>query len=477
MAPTSPSAILLAQRDGQRDVVAAMCPVGARAGVRRGMTIAHARALTPADAHIEPHDPRRDERALSKLAVWATRLAPRVAPDPPDGLLMDMSGCERLYGGVERLLDAVHHAFETLRLPHRVALAPTFAAAWGAARYSESSVVMIEENAPQALMALPIEALRLDEPVVAALRDVGVETIEQMAALPRASLPARFGESAVLRLDQMFGRAMETITPVRPAPPVRAQRVFDGPTDRLEAVMFVAKELLGALCDDLWRRQCGARRVTVTLFRSDLSPLALSVRLSRPSRDLKHIWSLLEPKIERAHLGCGVECVRLAAGSVMPMAHEQRAHWVAPQRADADESLGRLLDTLVSRLGDARVTRLEPRESHIPERAFFHRAATASPVRERAALPASPRPSRLFDRPRPIEASLMTPEGPLMLLREAQELRRVRQCVGPERIGGEWWRSDEPERDYYRAQMDDGRWVWVFRRRSDGRWFLHGEWV
>lgn len=47
---------------------------------------------------------------------------------------------------------------------------------------------------------------------------------------------------------------------------------------------------------------------------------------------------------------------------------------------------------------------------------------------------------------------------------------------GPERIRPDWWRARcGPTRDYYRAQLADGRRLWLFRTVDDrGAWYLHG---
>ncbi len=45
---------------------------------------------------------------------------------------------------------------------------------------------------------------------------------------------------------------------------------------------------------------------------------------------------------------------------------------------------------------------------------------------------------------------------------------------GPERIATGWWRAQDVERDYYRAEWEDGTQVWVYRDQQNGRWFLHG---
>jgi protein ImuB len=72
------------------------------------------------------------------------------------------------------------------------------------------------------------------------------------------------------------------------------------------------------------------------------------------------------------------------------------------------------------------------------------------------------------------------PDDPPLLFRRGSETIRLRQAGGPERIAGEWWRSDAPSRDYYRVEAEDGRRYWLYREglyRPDGpppRWYLHG---
>ena len=51
---------------------------------------------------------------------------------------------------------------------------------------------------------------------------------------------------------------------------------------------------------------------------------------------------------------------------------------------------------------------------------------------------------------------------------------RVVRSWGPERIATGWWRAQDVERDYYRAEWEDGTHVWVYRDQRSGRWFLHG---
>ena len=241
-----------------RHLVAAACPLAAAAGVRQGMTLSQARALCPGLTHAA-HEPSKDLRALAALGRWLTRFTPVVALDPPDGLLLDISGCGRVFGGVDRLATGVIQSLARMKLAARVAVAPTVGAAWAlasvpaAARGAKTeggtaskgiasfpapfpSLVLEPWALPRALAPLPITALRLDASAVGTLLHLGVQTIEQLLVLDRSSLLARFGPGLLLRIDQALGAAPEVLAPLPYRTPVRARMKFDGCVEAIEAI-------------------------------------------------------------------------------------------------------------------------------------------------------------------------------------------------------------------------------------------------
>ena len=73
-----------------------------------------------------------------------------------------------------------------------------------------------------------------------------------------------------------------------------------------------------------------------------------------------------------------------------------------------------------------------------------------------------------------IEVVSIVPEGPPLRFRWRQEEHTIRWSWGPERIETGWWREQHVRRDYYRVETAAGSWFWLFRRREDGHWFVHG---
>jgi protein ImuB len=103
-APSRDIPIVMVGRIGRRRAVAHMNLAAAKAGLRFGQAVAHATALVPGLV-LHDLDAEADNTALQRLALWAQRLySPTVAADPPDGLVIDATGCAHLFGGEEKML-------------------------------------------------------------------------------------------------------------------------------------------------------------------------------------------------------------------------------------------------------------------------------------------------------------------------------------------------------------------------------------
>ncbi len=447
------------------------------------MTLAHARALLGGMACITiPHDPAGDEAALGALARWCLRWSPRSRADPPTCVLLDISGCEHLHPGGERgLASGLAGAMRRFGLTARVAVAGTVGAAWGVAHAGPEGVTCVEPGGErEAIGALPPWALRIEPEVVGALEEIGVRTIGQVLDLPRIALPGRYGPEIVRRIDQALGDMPESVHGTAPADSPVAVLEMPGGTTRWESVAEGVKHLLAGLTVQLQGRECGVTRLEARFTRLGASPASICLGLSRPTRSRTHLWSLLRPHLERLHLGAGIEFIELRALEVMPITHEQETiPGLAPGSAREKPSfeVAQALEIVASRLGAERVRRFAHRASHRPERAWSTERALA-PAGDGPGVPGAfpPRPSRMFDPPEPAEVMALCPEGPVLRLAWRDGSHGIIACLGPERIGGEWWVSREAQRDYFRVQNEQGLWLWVFRDLDSGDWCVHGVW-
>src|SRR5688500_8997665 len=144
------------------------------------MPLADASTLCPLLKAV-PADPDGDRAFLERLALWAQRWGPWSALDPPDGLVVDVTGAAHLFGGEEALLADAAHAFARRKLAVRLAIAPTAGAAWALAHHGPPRAILSsDEDVATRLGELPVAALRLDDDVLLLLRRLGLKRLDDL---------------------------------------------------------------------------------------------------------------------------------------------------------------------------------------------------------------------------------------------------------------------------------------------------------
>ncbi|WJS86347.1 DNA polymerase Y family protein [Paracoccus sp. TOH] len=480
-APPVEAPLVIAGRDRNRRIVTAADATAQALGLRVGMPVTKAQALVPGLV-IEPADPKADAESLERLALWVLqRIAPIVAVDPPDGIVIDSTGADHLHGGEAAMLDALIGRLTLSGVSARAAIADTWGAAHALARYGSNPVLIAMPGASIDMLApLPLEALRLSPAIPAGLRDLGFSRIGDLIGQPRAPLTLRFGPELSRRLDQALGNSAEPIEPLRPEDMIEARRSFAEPIAAAETIARYIGKLVATLCEALEVRGLGARRLDLLCHRIDSRVETVRIGLARPVRDPQRLTRLLCDKIETIDPGLGIEIMTLTATLAEPMTERQAvSHLIEVPEPD----LSGLIDTLANRVGARAIYRFAPVASDVPERSVCRIPALAEETG--AGWPDHwPRPSRLLPRPEPIETMALLPDHPPNWISWRGVRRRVRRADGPERVFGEWWKRDAElvaVRDYFRIEDDAGERFWIFRS-GDGedvatgshRWFLHG---
>lgn len=489
---------------GNADVLTAVDEAAARLGLHTGMALAQTRAMHPAIEAL-PEDAAADAALLDSIADWCLRYTPLVACDAPDGLLLDIGGCAHLYGGEQPLVADLGRRVARAGFAYRVAIAGTIGAAHAAARFGEPAAYAAGEER-EIMSPLPLAALRLEPSTVASLARVGLKRIGDIIDLPRSPLTARFGAHLMRQFDRALGHEHEPLCPRLPVAPYVAEQRFHEPIAREEDVLGTVEKLAARLGVALERRGDGARRIELTLFRTDGAVRRIAAGTSRPLRDAADIRALFTERLaamaDAFDPGFGFDMARLAVVIAESCPPEQ----IGIGGEEEAGELVRLVDRLSARLGSQRVRRPIALDSHIPELAAATLPAQTAKAdhgwdafrRHRAEADLAPRPLRLLTRPEPIEALAEVPDGPPLRFRWRRALHDVISAEGPERIEGAWWSeqgghpsgnlsSGSLARDYFRVEDGTGLRFWLYRAglyrdlvRGDlpnaapPSWFLHG---
>ncbi len=493
-APPETAPLAIAGRRNNGMLLVALDEKAAAAGLSRGMGLTDARAILPSLDAL-PEEPAADLALLEAVADWCDRYTPLVARDGTDGLLLDITGCANLFGGEAAMLSDLlaklfHQGFAATG-----GIAPTPGAAHAIARYrplnpkenpfhAGAVPVLDTDQVPAFLAALPLAALRLDGQTIHSLARLGLRSIGQIMARPRAPLARRFGRQLLLQLDRALGHVEEAISPRLPAPVRSAERRLPAAVSRTEDIEWVTGRLAATLCGAMERAGEGARLLDLALFRVDGVVTRLGVGSSRPLREPETVVRLFREKLAALHddfdAGCGFDLVRLSASACERLDPSENSFL----EGGSDEAALLLADRLAARLGTGAVLRALPHDTHVPEAAETLHPVALGTVEGHVSQPQQygdhvERPLRLLERPEPVEALAEVPDGPPVRFRWRRMLHQVVRAEGPERIAGEWWRGPVATRDYYRIEDALGRRFWLFRKGLFGegqapRWFLHG---
>ena len=466
---------------GSRRVVAAVDAKAKAAGLRLNMPLTKAQALV-AGLTIRDLDSSADLQGLHRLALSVLQnVSPVVAPDAPDGLVLDTTGVEHLHGGEDAMLHALLERFDGMGVEAKAAIASTWGVAHAVARFSGRRMSIIAPGQEEeALYPLPIAALRLDRNTVDGLAVLGFERIGDLLGQPRAPLIQRFGPQLGRRLDQALGILAEPVDPFRSPELPYVERLFAEPIGAAETIARYIEKLVVALCQELEQKGVGARRLDLICQRVDNQREVVRVGMAQPVRDVKRLTRLLCDRIESFNPGFGIELMSLTASLIQPFQARQ-ANSLLDEEQEAD--ISGLIDVLANRVGHNRLYRIAPVASDVPERSV-RRIAPLSPDVGQGWHHEWPRPSRLLPYPEPIETMALLPDHPPVWFSWKGKRRRVSRADGPERVFGEWWTRDaelEAVRDYFRVEDETGERYWIFRA-GDGehaetgshRWFLHG---
>src|SRR5437016_2859739 len=198
--------------DASRRVVWQVSSLARHAGVRPGMTVSQAIGLCPALRLCEPDPVHYDERFARLLAALA-RVSPVVEPAELGLAYVGTDGLEGLYGGPEQIVEAIRLRIAECGMRNRNASAESaihnpqsaFRVGWGKGKFVAwvaatrakpgGAFIVPPGEEGKFLAAQPVAVLPLDPDAHRRLRQLGLRTLGQLAALPEEAIVSQFGRA------------------------------------------------------------------------------------------------------------------------------------------------------------------------------------------------------------------------------------------------------------------------------------------
>ena len=277
--------VALGPAPGAPQVIGLCTPAAEEQGVRPGLRVGEALARCPRLDLVVP-DPDAAAEALERILERLEDDGFAVEPIGPDGAAFDARGTLRMHGGMPAVLRRVRAALP-VGADGRVGAAPSLFAALQAAREAPRGgpLVVEAEGVAEFLGPLPVDRLPLAPDLVAALQDLGLRTMGQVADLPPAAALDRLGFPGLRAWRLARGEPGRAPRPRRPPTPLRAAFAFPEPVGSLPALEAAARLLLGELAGAARGRGAALRALALRARLADGGSWTRDVALREATAD------------------------------------------------------------------------------------------------------------------------------------------------------------------------------------------------
>jgi protein ImuB len=416
-------------------------------GVETGMTKVQAEAFQGVVWRWRSLSQEASAYAALLDCAWA--ISPRVEDGPKreeedfcDTVVLDLAGCEKLFGSPEKIAHDLKHIASEVGLEANVAVAGNPLAAVCAAQGFLGVTVIAAGDERLQMGRLSLEGLRIPFEFVETLRRWGVRTCKEFAALPEIAIVERLGQEG-LRWWRLAQGANSHPLIAKDFPSNFEEHMdLESPVDLLEPLLFVLNRLLEQLFARLRMHilSIGEIKVTLTLERKDSrrkEPVyhVRTLRLPVPARDGKLLLKLLRLDLEAHPPSAPVTAVSML--TTPARAPSQQLGLFLPLSPDP-ERLEVTLARIQNTVGEGRVGAPVLLDTHGPDSFQQNRFVLPEMREKRAGRGKQTTAVMRIYRP-PLPATLELREGKPTFLSCEGIRRQILAFAGPWKRKGDWW--------------------------------------
>jgi len=477
-----------------------------------------------------------DLKNYAALMDCAYAFSPLVEETAENTVVLDIEGCELLFGSPREIAKEIARQAAKLGLKVNVAVAQNPDAAIHAARCFTGVTVIAPGKEAKRLGDLPLQALdatlaRVEADRAAKILETlelwGIRSFQEFAALPETGVSERVGPEGVGLQKLARGESERPLLLAKPAPGFEKSIELDDPIELLEPLSFILARLLNQLCANLQAHGLAVDSFQLRLKLEDKTEHQRAIRLPFPMRDSRVFLKLLLLDIESHPPQLAIVAVSIKCEPAKPRSIQ---NGLFQPLAPEPEKLELTLARLTRLVGASNVGSPELVDSHRPgafrikrfsvNRGSNRRGRTGAtgrrgekesgrggegargrrgegergrrgdiaPPRPLAHSPTLPVASllgfRVF-RP-PLRAEVEAPSGwPTRIKAQAGAGRSIRgkvlRLAGPWRTSGDWWAKDGWARDEWdvavagsESSQERGTLYRIYRDLRSDAWFVEG---
>jgi DNA polymerase IV len=341
---------------GGRGVVSAASYEARRFGVHSAMPLRTAQRLCPGGVFLPVRPDRYREVSEQVMAIFAS-FTPLVEPISLDEAFLDVTASRAAFGSGHAIARRIKgRVRDEIGLTVSVGVATNKLCAKVASdlRKPDGLVVVPPGGEAAFLAPLPIRRLWGVGPAVAeALRDFGVATIGQLAALPAPALRRRFGKHGSDLAERARGVDPSSVVPWLAPKTIGHEHTFDHDVVADATLDATLLDLADSVAGRLRRHDLAARGVQLKLRYEGFDTITRQAILPRSTRESRPIYEAAVALLRRSRTAS--RAVRLLGVTAIHLTDAEQLTLF--DGASREARLEATIDDVRARFGDAAITR------------------------------------------------------------------------------------------------------------------------
>jgi protein ImuB len=437
------------------------------------------------------------------LTEFAYSFSPIVEETRYDTVVIDVDGCELLFGSAYQLANEVALRAKDSRLrtgletPVNVAIAANPDAAIHAATRLTGITFVSPSEELTCLGEFPVDHLdstlvniekKVADEILETLKLWGIRTFADLASLPASGVSERLGQAGI-RLQQLAAGKTDRQLKVKQPEPVFANSIeLEHALSELEPLSFIFARLLHQLCAALNAYGLATNELCVVMQLEDQTTHERRLSLPHPMRDHKVFLKLLLLDTEMHPPQAAVRGISISCEPVKPRVLQ---NGLFEPLAPAPDKLELTLARLAKLVGEEHIGSPALLDTHRPD-AFIMKRFTlqTKPDFRGRRKTATNRQSAIGNRQSlgfrmfrpPLRAIVQADQGwPTQISawgKQRSVYGKVVDVAGPWRTTGDWWRDDRWARDEWDVTIESKTKTTalyrIYRELESKNWFVEG---
>jgi DNA polymerase-4 len=348
---------------GRRGVVSAASYEARKFGVKSAMPVFAALKLCPHAVVVPPRISRYALVSKNVMAIFG-RFSPAVEPLSLDEAFLDITGTEALFGAPVDVAWKIQKAVrDELQLSCSVGVAANkFIAKVASDLKKPGGLVVVPPGEERAFLEpLPVERLWGVGPKTAErLHAIGLETVGDLAVMGEKKLAERLGsgfqDAAAHLVSLALGHDERPVETDGENKSLGAERTLEMDIAGKERVRQQLLPLVDEVAEGLRHKKLRATGVRLKLKYADFRRVSRELKLPEPVQDAASILAAIDALLPRVDTARPIRLVGLACTDLVDeAAPRQGSLFSAP--TEKSEQLGRTVDAIKDKFGDAAVVR------------------------------------------------------------------------------------------------------------------------